>query len=92
MISPAPWERRTVHADRYGRDGRTTRVERYVRDANGGSVATIIGSTSDAILIEAAPAMLAALELALDWLESTGADGSPLPAVRKAVAQARGIE
>lgn len=38
----------------------------------------------------AGPELLEALELARDWLVSTGADGSPLPAIEAAIAKAHG--
>lgn len=45
---------------------------------------------ANAQLIAAAPELYEALDLCRDWLESTGADGSPIHTVHAALAKARG--
>jgi hypothetical protein len=64
----------------------TNLLEEFPRGINGISVVAI-GKLRDLAQAQR-DELLAAAKLALDWLVSTGADGSPLPELREAIAKA----
>lgn len=84
--TPGPWRYRLRGSgkgcDVLAGEGRQVEVVAY--DVHGRT------AEADAALIAAAPDLLDALRLAEEWLVSVGADGSPLTAVRAAIAKAEG--
>ena len=86
--TPGPWRVNLVPGEYQIRGVSTLEKSGYI----GGLVRGSNEQAANAHLICAAPDLLTAAQLALDWLESTGADGSPLPTLRAAIAKAHGVE
>lgn len=88
--TPGPWEAEAANPSSILPDEGRWDVVSESAGSGFRSVAMLTGPRAglDARLMAAAPELLSACRAALDWFESVGADGAPLPTVRAAIAKA----